>query len=93
MGLVDRLTEPGRALEDALEYAAELIRYSSPSSMATIKRQVYDDLDRSFSDSMATAIEYMAQSFDHPDFREGVESFVEHREPSFEGLAGASTSR
>jgi enoyl-CoA hydratase/carnithine racemase len=91
MGLVDRLTEPGRALQDAREYAAELIRYSSPSSMATIKRQVYDDLDRSFADSMATAIEYMAQSFDHPDFREGVESFVEHREPSFEGLAGAPT--
>lgn len=93
MGLVDRLTEPGRALQDAREYAAELIRYSSPSSMATIKRQVYDDLDRSFADSMATAIEYMARSFDHPDFREGVESFVEHREPSFEGLAGASASR
>ena len=92
MGLVDRLTEPGRAVQDAREYAAELIRYSSPSSMATIKRQVYDDLDRSFADSMATAIEYMARSFDHPDFREGVESFVEHREPSFEGLAGASAS-
>jgi enoyl-CoA hydratase/carnithine racemase len=90
MGLVDRLTEPGRALQDAREYAAELIRYSSPSSMATIKRQVYDDLDRSFADSMATAIQYMAQSFDHPDFREGVESFVEHREPSFEGLGAAS---
>ena len=93
MGLVDRLTEPGRALQDAREYAAELIRYSSPSSMATIKRQVYDDLDRSFADSMATAIEYMAQSFDHPDFREGVESFVEHREPSFEGLVRASASK
>lgn len=93
MGLVDRLTEPGRALQDAREYAADLIRYSSPSSMATIKRQVYDDLDRSFADSMATAIEYMAQSFDHPDFREGVESFVEHREPSFEGVAGASAPR
>ena len=90
MGLVDRLTEPGQALHDAREYAAELIRYSSPSSMATIKRQVYDDLDRSFADSMATAIEYMTQSFDHPDFREGVESFVEHREPSFEGLGAAS---
>lgn len=90
MGLVDRVTEPGRTVEEAREYATELIRYSSPSSMATIKRQVYDDLDRSFTDSMATAIEYMTQSFDHPDFREGVESFVEHREPSFEGLAGAS---
>ena len=89
MGLVDRLTEPGRAVEDAREYAAQLIRYSSPSSMATIKRQVYDDLDRSFTGSMASAIEYMAQSFERPDFREGVQSFVEHREPTFEGLGSA----
>jgi enoyl-CoA hydratase/carnithine racemase len=86
MGLVDRLTEPGRTLDDAREYAAELIRYSSPSSMATIKQQVYDDLDRGFQESTATAIEYMTQSFDRADFREGVESFVEHREPTFVGL-------
>jgi enoyl-CoA hydratase/carnithine racemase len=92
MGLVDRLAEPGQTVQDAREYAAELIRYSSPSSMATIKRQVYDDLDRSFAGSMASAIEYMAQSFDRPDFREGVESFVEHREPSFEGLGSVRTS-
>jgi enoyl-CoA hydratase/carnithine racemase len=92
MGLVDRLTEPGRSVQDSREYAAQLIRHSSPSSMATIKRQVYDDLDRSFSESMASAIEYMAQSFDHPDFREGVESFVEHREPRFEGLETARAS-
>jgi enoyl-CoA hydratase/carnithine racemase len=92
MGLVDRLAEPGQTVQDAREYAAELIRYSSPSSMATIKRQVYDDLDRSFADSMATAIEYMAQSFDRPDFREGVESFVEHREPSFESLGSVRAS-
>ena len=93
MGLVDRLTEPGRALADAREYAAELIRYSSPFSMATIKRQVYDDQDRGLSESMANAIETMGQSFDRPDFREGVESFVEHREPSFESLADVSVAR
>jgi enoyl-CoA hydratase/carnithine racemase len=92
MGLVDRLAEAGRVVEDAREYAAELIRYSSPSSMATIKRQVYDDLDRNFTESMASAIEHMAQSFERPDFREGVESFVEHREPTFEGLGGVGAS-
>src|SRR5205823_1760675 len=54
MGLVDRLSEPGRVLQDAREYAGELIRYSSPSSMATIKAQVYDDLDRSFGESMTS---------------------------------------
>jgi enoyl-CoA hydratase/carnithine racemase len=86
MGLVDRLTEPGRALADAREYAAELIRYSSPFSMSAIKRQVYGDEDRSFDEALANAVENMRQSFERPDFREGVESFVEHREPSFQGL-------
>lgn len=92
MGLVDRLTEPGRTLEEAREYAAELIHYSSPASMATIKRQVYDDLDLSFSDATKAAIEYMRQSFDRPDFREGVESFVQGREPSFKELSTLTTS-
>ena len=35
----------------------------------------------------------MAESFDRPDFSEGVDSFVERREPSFEPLGDAALSK
>jgi enoyl-CoA hydratase/carnithine racemase len=87
LGLVERLTEPGHAVEETRAYAAELVQHSSPASMATIKRQVYDDLERSLEEAAATADVYMQESFGRSDFREGVDSFVERRAPEFEALA------
>lgn len=86
LGVVDRLTGEGRAAEEAHVYAVELARCSSPASMATIKRQLYDDLTRDLAEADAAAIEHMEQSFARPDFREGVESFVERRAPNFPPL-------
>lgn len=86
LGVVDRLTEEGRAAGEAQAYTVELARYSSPASMATIKRQLYDDLIRDLAQADAAAVEYMEQSFERPDFREGVESFVERRAPDFPPL-------
>lgn len=56
--------------------------------MATIKRQLYDDLIRDLAQADAAAVDYMEQSFERPDFREGVESFVERRPPNFPPLDG-----
>ncbi len=88
LGVIDRLTEEDRAAEEAHAYAVELARYSSPASMATIKRQLYDDLVRDLAQADAAAVEYMEQSFERPDFREGVDSFVERRAPDFPPLRG-----
>lgn len=87
LGVVDRLTEEGQAAAEAHAYAVELALYSSPASMATIKRQLYDDLIRDLAQADAAAVEYMEQSFERPDFREGVDSFVERRSPEFPPLA------
>jgi enoyl-CoA hydratase/carnithine racemase len=88
LGVVDRIAEP--AAEQAHAYAVELARYSSPTSMAVIKRQLYADLEQGLARSTADALEYMEGSFERPDFREGVESFAERRAPDFPSL-GAST--
>jgi enoyl-CoA hydratase/carnithine racemase len=84
--LVDRLSEPGRVVDDAVAYAAELATYSSPWSMATIKAQVQADLDRSFADAVAEAEELMIGSFARPDVGEGVLSYQERRAPAFPSL-------
>lgn len=88
LGLVNRAVEPERLLEEALAYARELATYSSPASMATMKRQVYADLTRELPEALAEANRLMGESFTKPDFVEGVASFMERREPRFVPLGG-----
>jgi enoyl-CoA hydratase/carnithine racemase len=54
--------------------------------MATMKRQVYADLDRELPEALAEADRLMLESFSAPDFLEGVASFLERRDPSFAPL-------
>jgi len=88
LGLVNRTFEPERLLDEALSYARDLAVNCSPASMATMKRQVYADLERPLSEALMQADRLMLASFGAPDFVEGVASFVERREPSFAPLAG-----
>jgi len=83
LGIVDRLSEEGKAAANAHSYASELASLSSPASMAAIKHQVYADLEQGLAQSTADALVQMQRSFERPDFREGVESFVERRPPNF----------
>ena len=86
LGLVNRVYAPDRLLEATLDYARELVVNCSPASMATMKRQVYADLERTLPDTLAEADRLMLASFTAPDFVEGVTSFVERRDPRFAGL-------
>jgi enoyl-CoA hydratase/carnithine racemase len=87
LGLVNRAVDDGSALDEAIAYARELATYSSPASMAVIKAQVYGDYLLALDDAVAKANQLMLESFGRPDFAEGVQSFVERREPRFEPLA------
>lgn len=86
MGLVNRSFPRERVLDEALAYARELAVNCSPASLSTIKRQVHSDLQRNLSDALHEADRLMLRSFAEPDFVEGVNSFLERREPHFAPL-------
>lgn len=88
IGLATRLSEPASVLEDAVGYARTLTETASPLSMAAIRRQVWGDLSRGFTDANETWFAAMRalNRPDNPDFAEGVAAFVERRSPRFQPL-------
>jgi len=87
LGLVNRVMDPESLMEETLAYARDLAVNCSPASMATMKRQVYADLDGGIEEAISKADRLMLESFTAPDFAEGVLSFVERREPRFAALS------
>ena len=83
LGLVNRALAPDQVLDEALAYARELATQCAPSSMATMKRQVYAALDQDLATALDEANGLMVRSLEQDDFREGVQSFVERRAPNF----------
>jgi enoyl-CoA hydratase/carnithine racemase len=88
MGLVNGVMPRLTVLTETLAYARELAVNCSPASMAAMKAQVYAALDQELPAALAEADRLMLQSFEAPDFAEGVQSFVERREPRFAALSG-----
>ena len=93
LGLVNRALSGDRLLDETLAYARDLATNCSPASMATMKRQVYGDLQRGLSEALEEANRLMVESLGAPDFREGVSSFLERREPRFVPLAALELHR
>jgi len=84
MGLVNRVIPHDELLDVAYAYAHELAAQSSPGSMRVIKRQVYEALGSSVSAEHDNSVRRMRESFDSPDFAEGVAAFLERRPPRFQ---------
>jgi enoyl-CoA hydratase/carnithine racemase len=87
LGLVNRAVADERLMDETLGYARMLATECSPASMATMKGQVYRDLERTLAESLEQANELMGESFSGSDFTEGVRSFTERRAPDFAPLA------
>src|SRR5436190_1806261 len=87
LGVVNRVLAPDELLDHSLAYAKDLAANCSPASMAAMKRQVYADLERGLEPALSEANRLMADSLVAPDFKEGVASFVERREPRFAPIA------
>jgi enoyl-CoA hydratase/carnithine racemase len=70
-------------LAHAQQYVRNLAATSSPTSMAIMKRQVYQQLHAGQLAAEREAHALMVESFGRPDFREGVTSYLERRPPDF----------
>jgi enoyl-CoA hydratase/carnithine racemase len=86
IGLVNRVVPHDELLPTVRKYVEELAAECSPTSLAIMKRQVWQQLTRTLGPSEKEAVKLMVESFDRPDFREGVMSFLEKRPPKFKRI-------
>lgn len=84
LGLVNAALPRDQVLARAQQYVRDLAATSSPTAMAIMKRQVYQQLHPGLLAAEREARELMVQSFGRPDFGEGVRSFTERRLPRFD---------
>jgi enoyl-CoA hydratase/carnithine racemase len=83
IGLVNRTLPHDELMPFVRSYAQELAANVSPTSMAIIKRQVWERLEADLGPSLEESIRLMTESFRRPDFPEGVSSYLEKRPPRF----------
>jgi enoyl-CoA hydratase/carnithine racemase len=86
LGLVNRVLPAAEVAAAAQQYVRDLAAKSSPTSMAIMKRQVYQQLHAGLGPAEKEAQALMLESFSRSDFREGVQSYMEKRPPKFERL-------
>jgi enoyl-CoA hydratase/carnithine racemase len=86
LGIVKDVVATEDLLPRTLAYADDMARNCAPSSLAVIKRQLYDDALRNMHDTSAAAERLMHESMQRPDFIEGITAFFEKRQPHFPPL-------
>jgi enoyl-CoA hydratase/carnithine racemase len=79
-GLVDELVAPD-ALRARVQAYGEELAAKSPAALAAIRRTVTLGGGMTFEDGMALELETATRLADGPDFAEGVEAFLDKREP------------
>ncbi len=84
MGLVLKVVPRAELLDAALELAEEIAK-NGPLGLAAAKRVVYLRTDEPWQRSQEFTGNVIDRLFLTEDAKEGVQSFVERREPQFKG--------
>ena len=85
LGLVNRLTDPGGALDAAIALA-ETIAANGPLALAATKRVMVESTDWRDAEFFERQREIVDPVFDSEDAREGATAFAERRDPVWKGL-------
>jgi len=83
LGVVQRLSDSGRVVDDALGFAHDLAANVSPVAMAMIKSQVWRDCETTLEAARIRAQYLLKLAKEQPDFVEGTASLTEKRPPDF----------
>jgi enoyl-CoA hydratase/carnithine racemase len=86
IGLVNAVLPPDELLPHTLDYARRMAAEISPWSLRALKSQLYGDQLRGLHESASAAEELLRESFNRPDFKEGVAALTEKRPPVFQAL-------
>ncbi|MEV0626921.1 crotonase/enoyl-CoA hydratase family protein [Nonomuraea wenchangensis] len=84
LGLVNRIAEPGKALEDALELARK-IAANAPLALAATKKVVIESQDWSLGEMFKKQGAIINPVFGSKDAMEGAAAFAEKRAPQWKG--------
>ena len=84
LGLVLRVVPRDQLIDAAFELAREIVK-NGPMSLAASKRVVYMQQDDAFRQAQLFTAMGIERLFFTDDAKEGVRSFVERREPQFQG--------
>jgi len=90
MGLVNAVFPADDLLPHTMAYARRMAAELSPGSLAVIKGQIYDDLERDHRAALQFSVDEMKRMVKEPDFVEGAAALSERRPPRF-GPLGPGT--
>lgn len=82
LGVVNRVTDPGTALQEALALAARL-NERAPNALASIKELVNDAQGATLNQQLASERDHFVRNLHHDNARIGIEAFLARQPPRY----------
>ena len=79
---------PAAQVMDRARKLAAIMRGHSPTALAKTKQVIWEGLDVGLDAAIDIAWEAIVHHNDHPDLKEGADSFLEKRKPRWEPYTG-----